>query len=439
MEYLEGQTLAERLLRGPLPIAEALEYGAQLADALAKAHRQGIVHRDLKPGNVMLTKSGAKLLDFGLARLTQASSGTGASATLSATGTVVGTVPYMAPEQVEGRATDARTDIFAFGAVLYEMLTGKRAFQGESPASVAAAILEHDPPPLSSLQPLTPLALERVVRKCLQKDPDTRWQSASDLRDELRWLTGSSDTTSAIPGPATATPCARRARWPIALAIAAVAAVSAVGGGAVWPMLTSTPVRPLPVALDLSLEGTGLAPPSDVAVSPDGTVLVFASTDGKQPRLYARNIREREIKPLEGTEDASVPCFSPDGASVAFMSPKGLQRVPVAGGPPFVIYANAAGVVGHAGMTWGADERIVFVRQMEQGRATLWRVPAKGGPREMLMQSDGRDAGIRYFWPQMLPGGRAVLFTIAHRGHATVAVFLLDTHTFDTLFLGPSG
>jgi len=437
MEHLEGQTLAERIAtRGALPLVQALEYAIQIADALANAHRHAIVHRDLKPGNIMLTKEGAKLLDFGLARLTQASGGSGASATLSAVGTVVGTVPYMAPEQVQGRETDARTDLFAFGAVLYEMLTGKRAFDGESQASVIAAILERDPPPMSTLQPVTPAPVERVVRKCLAKDPDARWQSASDLRDELRWLTGGSN---AIGGPATSTPPARRGRWRIALAIAAVAALSASGGGALWPMLTSTPVRPLPVALDLSLEGTGLAPPSDVAISPDGTVLVFASTDGKQPRLYARNIREREIKPLEGTEDASVPCFSPDGASVAFMSPKGLLRVPVTGGPPFVIYPNEAGVVGKAGMTWGADGRIVFVRQMEQGRAVLWRVPAKGGPREMLMQSDGRDAGIRYFWPQMLPGGRAVLFTIVHRGHATVAAFSLDTHTLTPLVEGTHG
>jgi serine/threonine protein kinase len=221
MEYLEGQTLAERLQQrkggeaSPLRVEEALEIGAQIADALSAAHKHGIVHRDLKPANIMLTKAGAtgsgtlqaKLLDFGVARLTQVQKGTGESETVSGTsGHIVGTVPYMAPEQIEGREVDARTDLFAFGAVLYEMLTGTRAFEGTSPASVMAAVLEHEPPPISRTRPLTPPALDRLVRKCLAKDPDGRWDSAHDVADELRWMR----ETRAVGAPTGVQPRRRR-------------------------------------------------------------------------------------------------------------------------------------------------------------------------------------------------------------------------------------
>ena len=186
MEYLEGETLAQRLLKGPLPLEQVLQYAIEIADALDKAHRKGVTHRDLKPGNIMLTKSGTKLLDFGLAKLKQEVAPANvplselptANDPLTAQGTILGTLQYMAPEQLEGKEVDARTDIFAFGAVVYEMATGKRAFEGKSQASVIAAILEDDPPPMSSLQPMTPPALDRVVKKCLAKEPDERWQTA---------------------------------------------------------------------------------------------------------------------------------------------------------------------------------------------------------------------------------------------------------------------
>ncbi|HVR43607.1 MAG TPA: serine/threonine-protein kinase, partial [Thermoanaerobaculia bacterium] len=196
MEYLEGESLADRLVKGPLPMEQVLRYGIEIADALDKAHRQGIIHRDLKPGNIMLTKSGAKLLDFGLAKLTIADSGgiLGLTAMpteqkpLTQEGTILGTFQYMAPEQLEGREADARTDLFAFGAVLYEMATGRRAFEGKSRASLIAAIVSSQPPPVSQLQPLTPPALEHVMKKCLEKDPEDRWQSAHDVAEELRWV-----------------------------------------------------------------------------------------------------------------------------------------------------------------------------------------------------------------------------------------------------------
>ncbi len=198
MEYLEGETLDRRLAKGPLPTDHVLRYSVEIADALDKAHRQGIIHRDLKPANIMLTKSGAKLLDFGLAKLRQPESGatlvnlsavpTGEERPLTGEGTILGTFQYMAPEQLEGKEADARTDIFAFGVVVYEMATGRRAFEGKSQASLIAAILEHDPPPISTLQPMVPPALDRVVKTCLAKDPDDRWQSAHDLASELRWI-----------------------------------------------------------------------------------------------------------------------------------------------------------------------------------------------------------------------------------------------------------
>jgi len=210
MEYIEGETLAQRLLKGALPIQQVLQYAIEIADALDKAHRKGITHRDLKPGNIMLTKSGTKLLDFGLAKLAQeAAPVTSASqlptlkSAITSEGTILGTLQYMAPEQVEAKEVDARTDIFAFGAVVYEMATGKKAFEGKSSASVMAKIMETEPPPISSLQPMTPPALDRVIKTCLAKDPDERWQTAGDLCRELKWI-AESGASAAVAVAATA-------------------------------------------------------------------------------------------------------------------------------------------------------------------------------------------------------------------------------------------
>src|SRR6267378_562073 len=210
MEYLEGETLAQRLQKGPLPLELVLQYAIEIADALDKAHRKGVTHRDLKPGNIMLTKAGTKLLDFGLAKLkqevapahVQLSELPTANDPLTAKGTIVGTLQYMAPEQLEGKEVDARTDIFAFGAVVYEMATGKRAFQGKSQASLMVAILEREPPAMSALQPMTPPALDRVVKRCLAKEPDERCQSAKDLTDELKWIAEGGSQATLAPTPA---------------------------------------------------------------------------------------------------------------------------------------------------------------------------------------------------------------------------------------------
>src|SRR5579863_2413858 len=248
MECLEGETLAKRLEKGPLPLEQVLKYGAQIADALDKAHRSGVVHRDLKPGNIMLTATGAKLLDFGLAKPT--ASQTSASLFTAVTqdspvteqGTIVGTFQYMSPEQVEGEEVDARSDIFSFGAVLYEMLTGRHAFPGKSQLSVASAILEKDPEPISALQPMTPPALERAVKRCLAKDPDDRWQTARDLLLELKWIAeGGSQAALAPAGAAKGS----RAGWRGALLWCTVSVLlAAITGIAVWN-LKPTAQRPV--------------------------------------------------------------------------------------------------------------------------------------------------------------------------------------------------
>src|SRR5207302_2978426 len=246
MEYLEGETLAERLKKGPLPLDQVLHYAIEIADALDKAHRKRITHRDLKPGNIMLTKSGTKLLDFGLAKLRQEAAPATpfsqlptAKEAITAQGTILGTLQYMAPEQLEGKEVDARTDIFAFGAIMYEMATGKKAFDGKSQASLIAKILETDPPPMSSLQPMTPPALDRVVKQCLAKDRDDRWQSASDLTRELKWIAEGGSQVSSLP-IAPAKGIRALGRRALILSVGALLIVVVVTGLATWNLKPSS-------------------------------------------------------------------------------------------------------------------------------------------------------------------------------------------------------
>src|SRR5580700_4491902 len=273
MEYLEGETLAQRLTKGALPIQQVLQFAIEIADALDKPHRKGITHRDLKPGNIMLTKSGTKLLDFGLAKLTQEVSPATPDSQLptmqnaiTGEGTILGTLQYMAPEQVEAKEVDARTDIFAFGAVVYEMATGKRAFAGKTSASVMAKILEVDPPSISSLQPMTPLQLDRVVKTCLAKDPDDRWQTASDLCRELKWIS-ESGTQAGVPVMAVARPAWKKnLQWAAAFAIAVAASVGAALYVQHWTPLTSRAVRfTIPAPEKVMFETN----PAFLSISPD--------------------------------------------------------------------------------------------------------------------------------------------------------------------------
>jgi predicted Ser/Thr protein kinase len=323
MEYLEGETLAQRLLKGPLPLEQVLQYAIEIADALDKVHRKGVTHRDLKPGNIMLTKSGTKLLDFGLAKLKQETAPANISLSklptaqdnLTAQGTILGTLQYMAPEQLEGKEVDARTDIFAFGAVVYEMVTGKKAFEGKSQASLIAAIMHVDPPGISVLQPMTPPQLNRVVKTCLTKEPDSRWQTASDLTRELKWIAeGGSQVTSAPTAAVNGN--GLRAHWrEVLMWGVASLLVAAITGLAIWN-LKPTPSRPVTrfaVMLPLGQQLAGLESGPGVAVFPDGAHLAYVARQGGTQQVYLRAMDSLEAKPIPGTEGAVNPFFSPDG------------------------------------------------------------------------------------------------------------------------------
>jgi serine/threonine-protein kinase len=370
MEYVEGETLAARLAtlrrdasgsgRQGLAFKDMMRYAVEIADALDAAHRHHIVHRDLKPANVMLTKSGVKLLDFGLAKLRepQASTDPDPTATepvaLTGPHTVLGTLQYMAPEQLQGRDVDARADIFAFGAVVYEMATGAKAFDGQSRTAIATAILESHPPAVSTRQQLAPAAFDRAIRKCLEKDPDERWQTARDLASELRWIAAEGKAVA----PAPAIRRSRRAFAAVALGLAAFV----MGGIAGWSLLRPAVVAPQDsVQFTISLPpgevfpiGSGL--PSILAISPDGQQIVYAARRSGGDQLYLRRRRDLTPIPLAGTEGAIGPFFSPDGQWIGFASGGVLKKMQVGGGAPQVI-ARAPNL---QGASWGPDDTIVY-------------------------------------------------------------------------------
>ena len=447
MEYLEGETLAERLASGSglsalgkaLPVDQALTIAIQIASALDTAHRHGITHRDLKLGNIMLTKGAAarqgspqaKLLDFGLAKTSGVAQDFGPavagrskdlhyadtmaptmSSPLTAQGTILGTFQYMAPEQLEGQEADPRTDIFAFGAVVYEMLTGKRAFEGKNQVSLMAAILEHEPLPISKVQPLTPPALDRVVKKCLAKDPDDRWQSARDLHDELTWIaeTGSqvgiaAPTERVVPPR----PLWRRVAIPTGAALAA----AVVAGTAVW-LTTHVPVPPPPALPAIRLS---VAPPQNLtfgtvaggtipAVSPDGRRVAFVAARGGVNLLWVRSLDALEAQPLPGTDGAAFPFWSPDSRALGFFANVGtvLKTIDASGGPVRTLcdVPNTA-----RGGTWSPDGVIVFGSSQSGG---LFTVSANGGSPTPLTTPDAAQGDTAYRFPSFLPDGRHFLY-----------------------------
>jgi Tol biopolymer transport system component len=406
MEHIEGELLEQRLRRGPLPPATALRWAIQIAGALDAAHRRGIVHRDLKPANVMVAGQAVKLLDFGLAKLRRGDDAVAAAAPLEPTASltaergVVGTLNYMAPEQLEGRDTDARTDLFAFGAMLYEMLTGRKAFDGTSTASVMAAILTAEPPPVSSSAlgaSVAPPALDHAVRRALAKDPDERWQTARDLMNELKWILedGSRGTAAAT------LPLVRRLR-PALLAIGAVGVL--VGFAAHSTFWGTRPAVRTPVHLSffypvgIRLTNTGRPV---LAISPDGTKIVFNSNN----QLYIRRLDAAEPVPIEGTQGSGVqtPFFSSDGRWVAFfsVSTHELKRIPVDGGVAVTICQSPAV---NFGASWTADNQVVFAT----GEG-VFRVAADGGPPKKIVSLK---AGETVHGPQMLPDGDHLLLTV---------------------------
>ena len=448
MEYLEGETLAQRLRGGALPIDESLRYAIEIADALDKAHRQGVTHRDVKPGNIMLTKAGSKLLDFGLAKLkaggpgrASGSGGSGretalptVSANLTAQGSILGTLQYMAPEQLEGNDADARGDIFAFGAVLYEMVTGKRAFAGKSQASLIGAILKDDPPALSSVQTLTPPTLDHVVSRCLAKDPDDRWQTtARDLTSELKFVTeGSAQTT--VVAPVTVAPSSSRRRLLMPVALAAVLGALIAGVG-IWSVMrvAPTPARltrfVVNTAPDAPLQPTATKP--DVAISPDGSLVVFLANS----QLYVRRLDQLQATPLRGSELGQSPAFSPDGEWVAFehVGDRTIKQVSILGGPPMTIAETGSRT---QGISWGPDDTIVFATEASRG---LMRVPAVGGEPEVLTTAGSEQGETSHRWPEILPNGRAVLFT-AESGSADASrIAVASMETGEVTYLVPGG
>ena len=383
MEYLDGETLAERLAKGPLPLDRALQYAIQIADALDKAHRQGITHRDLKPANVMLTTSGTKLLDFGLAKLRPSVGGVvgmsaapNVSPSLTGRGTILGTVQYMAPEQLEGQPADARTDIFAFGVLLYEMLTGRRAFEGTSQASVISAILSSDPPPISVLQPLSPPALDRVVKKCLAKDPDKRWQSAHDLTSELQWI-AESGLQTAVAAPGVDTQARSRARTRLFGWIAAAVFLATTLGLAAALYLRRAPVdtrvyRSTFVPPDNA--DIGLPPTNLLALSPDGRRLAFVANDANgRVVLWVRELAALAAQPLADTEGAAGPFWSPDSRFIAFSAAGKLKKIDASGGPAISLCDTNTIFPG----SWGRGDVILFTSAAFGPGSRVWRRPGE--------------------------------------------------------------
>jgi len=439
MEHLAGETLAERLKRGPVPLAQALDVAAQIAEGLDAAHKHGIVHRDLKPGNVMLTTGGAgrsgltsaKLLDFGLAKLTghgerPALAGGATAPTMTAPiterGTILGTLQYMAPEQLEGKEADARTDLWALGAILHEMVTGRRAFEGDSQVSLIGNIMNAEPAGLATLQPLTPPALERVVRKCLAKHPDDRWDTAHDVADELQWIADERRLTQTPAGGqppeitagvshATRGPRVRRALGVGAGALLLVG----VGALATWLATRSAPAPPPTVTrafIDVRpAERVESVPVSTrggsrtaLAITEDGKRLVFVGRTGDVSRLYLRALDGTLASELKGTEGAEAPAFSPDGRWIAFWAGGHLKKTQTAGGPVTSICRIDSGDPPY-GTSWGDDGRIVFGLL----RGGLMHVSSDGGTPALLTKLQPGEVSHRL--PCLMPGSKWVLYT----------------------------
>ena len=481
MEFLEGETLAERLRKGPLPIQQVLKYGIEIGQGLDKAHRTGVVHRDLKPGNIMLTKSGAKLMDFGLAKATPpiAPSSSGLSMTqstpvgahpLTTQGTIVGTFQYMSPEQIEGKEADARSDIFAFGAVLYEMVTGKRAFEGKSQLSVASAILERDPAPISTSRRGISPALEAIIAICLAKDPEQRWSTAHDVVLQLT-LIANSEADSAKPA---AGRLPGRAAFTISLlALLVGAGVAALVTRWVRPAQEAHPAIRFSITLPKDAPLALPNPTPTLALAPDGSAIAYVAafrpsqsagdvfTGSEQGRalasngampgglstrtanglsestgaataLYVRRMDRSAPERVPGGEEAMDPFFSPDGKWLGWFARGLMKKVMLAGGAPVTICEVTSVYMG--GAYWASDGFIYFTP------ADLMRVPASGGQPEVLAKVDAsKDAD--YQSPQLLPGGKAVLLTrrplnITNYNDAVIFAYRLDTHESVTLVEG---
>jgi eukaryotic-like serine/threonine-protein kinase len=422
MEWLEGETLAARLAKSALPLDQVFRYATEIADALDKAHQRGIVHRDVKPGNVMITKSGAKLLDFGLAKRVEAAAPVAdppsamTEAALTMQGVLVGTPEYMAPEQLRGREADARSDIFAFGALLYEMVTARRAFAGKTPADICAAVLDREPAPIAQLTPAIPPALRRLVANCLVKDPDDRWQTAHDAFLELKGI-GEAGEQAGVAAAVEDRRRERRLRWVVAGLLVPLAAL-VTPNMVQWRRLApDQPVVQFSVqAPDRTMFEHG------IAISPDGRRLAFiAGTEGKNA-LWVRQLDSLEARALPSTEGASLPFWSPDSRVIAFFADGKLRKVDAAGGPPTTVCDASADA---RGGSWSPEGTIVFSRNFTE---PLFAVPASGGsPRAVTALDTGRKETSHRF-PQFLPDGRHFVYLArsSAKGNDAVCVGSID-------------
>jgi Tol biopolymer transport system component/predicted Ser/Thr protein kinase len=418
MEYLEGESLAERLKNGPLSTQEALRIAIEVADGLDAAHRQGLVHRDLKPGNVMLTRGGAKILDFGLAKLNTPGAVSESStqitipvtAPLTVDGTILGTIQYMAPEALEGGEADARSDIFAFGAMLYEMITGQKAFAGKSQASLIASILKETPAPVSQAQPLAPPMLEQVIDQCLQKEPEDRWQTAGDLRRALQWIV-EGGSQAGVP-----VKVSRRRKRREAVLTGLVVLLTLATAYLAWTAwrLDHRELRvvrsniQLPEGAELWSLAAGMA-----ELSPDGLKLAYVARDSTSdtPRLWVRSLDSLAGIPLPGTDWPLFPFWSPDSRYIGFFADGKLKKVLATGGPAFTLCEATEG----RGGSWNEDGVILFTPTSGE---VIHRVPAAGGEPTAVTALDSTEQDVTHRWVQFLPDGRRFIF-FARTGSAS--------------------
>jgi Tol biopolymer transport system component len=442
MELVDGEDLAERLKRGAIPVDEALEIARQIAEALEEAHQHGIVHRDLKPANVKVAPDGkVKVLDFGLAKAYAGEAASGSapelsqSPTLAHTGTqagiILGTAAYMSPEQARGKPLDKRADIWAFGVLLYEMLTGRQLFAGETVSDVLAAVLTRDPD-YAALPARTSPAIQRLLRSCLERNPRERLRDIGDARLALRDVGASSEATGDT-APAGFPSRVRRAMLAAGLALAVISLVAGFVAGRGWP--TSAPATASrPTARFEIATPQGLALPDGVqgalAIAPDDRAIVFVAGDADGRRLYMRYLPRTEVAPIPGTEGAADPFFSPDGRWVAFFANGHLKKVSLVDGTVVEVPLSSSEIaaVDDTGGCWAPDGTIVFAPSYSGGLVT---VPADGGPVRALTTRNAAAGEASHDWPDLLPDGEHVLYTIEHTGRpfdeAAIAVVSLRT------------